>query len=562
MTSGAGPCSDFLSGSGEGCSLEFDGVNAGVSESSPWFGAGGLISIPSDVSAYNAAASVRYVPTEYLPPASTFRNSFAVPGNTVGFVNNGGEVKQQIRDFSADMSGAFVTVSQIRDYTFSAKLCSSGEDVFGTARMNVEITANGDPQTAIASSFGIPTLVFSSPLLTSVVSNGVFGNASCNIVSATVPHYELFSSLGRHSLTVSIVNSLDNGALVFFDEFALTITDRAGVCVPVFINEINFVGSDTVPEAIEIVAPVGTDATDVTVELLDFGDTGDLSVYAQLPLSTEFDTVAFEEIGVAAPGRSIVGVAFPGKLRDGNGLSGAAGVRVLVAGNVVQTLCYGPGVAKGGASLVSAGCTMLVDVQGVALNDTTPSGSVQLFGCGACFEHFDYREVPGENSIGTVNSLQAFCDDADGDGFWHGVQQGAADSAGKSLTTFGAACCGGNDCHSGYAHIHPNAPVDVCDGFDSNCDGDAYSAPGSAVTVDILGTDKLDEVDLDGDGRLQCDAVTIQTRSCSGAHRLWSTTQFSLAEFPAIWAHRSLNCATESTTTANWVQTSRSIPAV
>jgi hypothetical protein len=60
---------------------------------------------------------------------------------------------------------------------------------------------------------------------------------------------------------------------------------------------------------------------------------------------------------------------------------------------------------------------------------------------------------------------------------------------------------GGDDCQPYLDAVHPNAPEEVCDGYDTDCDGDAS-------TTYVPGVGEGEDADVDGDGFVGCSDFT------------------------------------------------------
>eukprot|EP01108_Squamamoeba_japonica_P010001 TRINITY_DN960_c0_g1_i2.p1 TRINITY_DN960_c0_g1~~TRINITY_DN960_c0_g1_i2.p1 ORF type:complete len:1435 (+),score=415.08 TRINITY_DN960_c0_g1_i2:46-4350(+) len=518
------PCDDILNAiSDELCEIDFNG--------DPEFDAaafaivdGGLLNRPTNDS------NTPFAPLE--------DGTLPFIGSTViGFLNDGGVAtfkvsnRDELNGGNA-VNGTEQVITQNNDYLFSVEVCTDS-DAGSSAELRAVITDVDGSSSGITAFFAGASPFESDPDLQ---NDAAAGNGTCATLTVRVPHYELFSSIGVNGLSLEIANTGTTGQ-VFFGDVTISAIDRiAGGCTDVFINEVNYNDTAfdgmtlTAFEAIEIAGPANTDLSGYSLELIDFGDSSVPDQTASY-LTVSFGAGEVTPILRPSPTTQNDGqfgffvVKISQDIMDGDGVSGVDGIILRdETGAVVQFLCYGTGVDEdafitANAAAGAAGCdTVVLSTQNVAAEDTTLAGSVQAVGCGSCREHFDFEEKLAntltnngtENTGGAVEQL--FCSDKDADGFWDGVQQGNAasgfggliDQAGLINITFGNACCGGNDCHDNYPHIHPNAE-EICDGFDTSCSLTDYAA----ASEDIVMPDS--ELDTDGDGRVPCDNDCVDT---------------------------------------------------
>ena len=131
----------------------------------------------------------------------------------MGFVN-GVATRQQVRDHTGidTFNGTEVVIEQSTEYTFRAEFCTDGRDQSGVVDLVVQITNFDARFNAISSSFeGGAVTSFSSNDAnqgSTLFSNGQPGNATCGIISVTVPHYHLFALIGVNTFTFTIDKQL------------------------------------------------------------------------------------------------------------------------------------------------------------------------------------------------------------------------------------------------------------------------------------------------------------------------------------------------------------------
>jgi hypothetical protein len=195
-----------------------------------------------------------------------------------------------------------------------------------------------------------------------------------------------------------------------------------------------------------------------------------------------------------SPGFGFVTVAISQGLPDGAdgiGIDGVALFQRQTDAAPIQFVCFGTNASAANLPLLPFRCSTVVDLNGVALNDTSNPGSVHLIGCGNCYQDFDWTFsetatiVNASAGLPFQNNGQQFCRDQDADGYWD------------------SRCCNGNDCNDLLSFVFPGA-VEICDGQQTNCIGPLVS-----------------ELDGDGDGRLPCDG------DCNDA----DNTTFGSAQF-------------------------------
>jgi hypothetical protein len=405
------------------------------------------------------------------------------------------------------LSGA---ISQGVDYEFTVRFCSARNAQASTsARMTVIVT-NSTLQGGFTPAGPTPSgFAFRNdfPLVNAkTVQSRLFAastNATCGLLTIRFAHYELFSQLNMNR-TFTVFLFADAAGLneqVFYDQFNVRSTSRyaAGTCRQVFINELDFNNAlDTNSrslEAIEIAAPVNTDLRSYEISLIN--NTGGEYFRTTFPQLNLLNNNQFVVRAPTTSPNSPVGfliLGFPPGIRGGNSSTGAPAGIVLYANtsNVVQYLCFDgnrTNVLRIGS--VDFTCDPVVDrVTGLAVNDTSDAGSVQLVGCGDCYEEFDWRfQAQTLGPADPTNVGQTFCTDDDNDGSFQGAQTQRFNESGFFPGTLQiSACCGGNDCNDQSATAFPNA-AEICDGQDSNCDG-------------VL---PVNERDTDRDGRIPCD---------------------------------------------------------
>jgi hypothetical protein len=327
--------------------------------------------------------------------------------------------------------------------------------------------------------------------------------STCGRLVARIPHYELFPHVGINGFDIEIVN--DGTARVFIDNFVVqalpVILDDEGdtcqfapvvvntvapagtpLCTRVFINEINyrnvtFTGMQITPtEAIEIAGPAGTDLTNMKIVLVNF-DANGVPQQTSIVMGAQQGIVTIPE-SPEAPGFGFVTVAFSQGLPDGADGIGIDGVALFQRANdpvPIQFVCFGTNASAANLPSVPFPCSTVVDLNGVAVNDTTNPGSVHLIGCGNCYQDFDWSFADQATIVNATaglpfqNTGQQFVRDRDNDGYWDNQ------------------FCGGNDCNDLVSFIFPGA-VEICDGEQTDCTGP-----------------QVTEVDGDRDGRLPCD---------------------------------------------------------
>jgi len=419
----------------------------------------------------------------------------------VGFVRGSSAFLYQ------QLSGAIVQGS---DYELSVRFCSSLNAQASTSAKMTVIVTNSTLQGGFTPAGPTPSgfpfrndfpLVNAKTAQSRLFAAGA--NATCGTLTVRFTHYELFSQLNMNR-TFTVFLFADSAGIsesVFYDQFAVKATNRyaAGTCRQVFINELDFNNAlDTSGrslEAIEIAAPVGTDLAAYEVSLIN--STGGEYFRTTFPnlnllLGSNFVVRAPSALPGSPVGFLVLG--FPPGIRSGDSATGAPSGVVLYAGatTVQQYLCFdGNRTNTLRINNVDVVCDAVVDrVTGLGVNDTSNVGSVQLTGCGDCYEEFDWKfQTQTFGPSDATNTGQTFCTDTDLDGSWQGRQTQRFNESGIFPGTLViAACCGGNDCNDRSNTTYPGAP-EICDGQDSNCDG-------------VL---PVSERDGDRDGRIPCD---------------------------------------------------------
>jgi hypothetical protein len=296
------------------------------------------------------------------------------------------------------------------------------------------------------------------------------------------------------------VISNDEGDTCQFAPAVVSTVVPAGtpLCTRVFINEINyrnvtFTGMQITPtEAIEIAGPAGTDLTNMKIVLVNF-DANGVPQQTSIVMGAQQGIVTIPE-SPESPGFGFLTVAFSQGLPDGTDGIGIDGVALFQRSTdtvPIQFVCFGTNASAANLPNVPFPCSTVVDLNGLAVNDTSDPGSVHLVGCGNCYQDFDWdfsdpaTIVNATAGLPFQNTRQQFVRDQDNDGYWDDQ------------------FCGGNDCNDLVSFIFPGA-VEICDGEQTNCIGPAVS-----------------ELDADGDGRLACDG------DCNDA----DNTTFGLAQF-------------------------------
>jgi hypothetical protein len=432
--------------------------------------------------------------------------TFAPTNRVVGFVNSGASITRQVRR----QNGGVGAIDKRVEYVFSFDFCFANAT---TAAQTV--TLHIDVANATAAIAGASDIVGA----TSVTVPANAEQSTCGRLVARVPHYALFPHVGINGFAVRV----DNGGSVrvFMDNFLVqalpVITNDEGdtcqfapavvntvappgtpTCTRVFINEINyrnvtFTGMQITPtEAIEIAGPAGTDLTNMKIVLVNF-DANGVPQQTSIVMGAQQGIVTIPE-SPESPGFGFVTVAFSQGLPDGVdgiGIDGVALFQRATDAAPIQFVCFGTNANASNLPVLPFPCSTVVDLNGLALNDTTDPGSVHLVGCGNCYQDFDWAFASAATIVNATaglpfqNTGQQFVRDQDADGYWDDQ------------------FCGGNDCNDLVSFIFPGA-VEICDGEQTNCIGPAVS-----------------EDDGDGDGRLACDG------DCNDA----DNTTFGLAQF-------------------------------
>jgi hypothetical protein len=385
----------------------------------------------------------------------TFNGSaaFGSVNNVVGFVDAGQSMTRKLRQ------GGELVIDKRVEYVFSFEFCFANATIASqTVSLEIDIANATD---VIVNNFRSASIVVPADA----------DQSTCGRLLLRIPHYDLFPHIGINGFAVTIGNT--GTERVFIDNFLIqalpVISNDEGdscqflpavvntvvppgtpACTRVFINEINYInvtfdGMALDPtEAIEIAGPVGTVLTDMKIVLVNFvGATpllttivmGDVQGVVTIPESPE------------SPGFGFVRVAFSQGLPDGLDGIGIDGI-ALFAGETdtvpIQFVCFGPNSNVTNLPTVPFTCTSVVDLNNLALNDTTDPGSVQLVGCGNCYQDFDWAfsdpaTTVNDTGLPFQNTGQSFCRDKDADGYWEST------------------CCGGNDCNDLHAFIFPGA---------------------------------------------------------------------------------------------------------
>jgi hypothetical protein len=428
--------------------------------------------------------------------------TFGAANRVVGFINSGQTITRKVRD-----SGVRVIDKRV-EYVFSFDFCFANAT---NADQSVSLSVDIANVTDVIQQNIVPT--------TSVTVPADIDQSTCGRLVARVPHYVLFSHIGINGFAVRIQNT--GSVRVFIDTFLVqalpVISNDEGdtcqflpsvvntfvpvntpACTRVFINEINyrnvtFTGMQITPtEALEIAGPAGTDLTNMKIVLVNF-DANGVPQQTSIVMGAEQGTVTIPE-SPEAPGFGFVTVAFSQGLPDGVDGIGIDGVALFQRATdtvPIQFVCFGTNASATNLPILPFPCSTVVDLNGLAVNDTTDPGSVHLIGCGNCYQDFDWgfatdaTIVNASAGLPFQNTGQQFVRDQDNDGYWDDQ------------------FCGGNDCNDLVSFIFPGA-VEICDGEQTNCIGPI-----------------VNETDSDGDGRLTCDG------DCNDA----DPTTFGLARF-------------------------------
>lgn len=441
----------------------------------------------------------------------------------VGFINAGTSAIRKVRGAAPD---AARVVDKRVEYTFSFDACGANASAVASTVQLTVLTHVEGPNTAqpIPSNVGVtPTIVSSVTLTLPPFVNG----SSCGSALLRIPHYALFQFIGQAGFAVQLTAG---GSRVYVDNVLVraestVLAEDGDVCQPtfpttnivtapiagavactrVFINEIRYDDAafvngtntaDSFKDTIEIVGPTGTNLTNARVVFVNF-----LADNTIRRVTVDFDEVVVLQPSLTNPALGSITIGVPEGLGNGTDSVGVDGVAFFFNKAVAlpnQFVCYGVNASAtltpGGVADLGA-CSSVVDLNFVNVTAGTVQ-SVQLQGCGECYQDFDWGfgaatfAGAGAQPIGQfANTLQSFCLDADRDGFW------------------AAGCCQGTDCLDTFAHAFPLA-TEVCDGLDTDC----------------VGGLALNETDVDGDGRIPCDG------DCDDSLPL-GTTAFGIARF-------------------------------
>jgi hypothetical protein len=447
--------------------------------------------------------------------------AFGSVNGVVGFVDPTESMTRKVR-----LGGALVIDKRV-EYVFSFDFCFANATI-ASQTVSLEID--------IANATGVVVNNFAS---TSVVVPADADQSTCGQLLLRIPHYALFPHIGINGFAVTVANggtvrvfidnfriqalpviSNDEGDTCQFPPAVVSTVVPAGTpaCSRVFINEINYInvtfdGMSIDPtEAIEIAGPAGTVLTDMKIVLVNF--VGNTPLLTTIVMGDQQGVVTISE-SPEAPGFGFVRVAISQGLPDGLDGIGIDGIALFQRETdtvPIQFVCFGLNANATNLPTVPFTCTSVVDLNNLALNDSTNAGSVHLVGCGNCYQDFDWAFSDPATTVNASglpfqNTRQSFCRDQDADGYWE------------------APCCGGNDCNDLRSFIFPGA-VEICDGELTNCIGPAVA-----------------EVDVDGDGRLSCDG------DCDDN----DITTFGLARFfvNGSIAAGALNCAAVPLTANN-----------
>jgi hypothetical protein len=196
----------------------------------------------------------------------------------------------------------------------------------------------------------------------------------------------------------------------------------------------------TPTEAIEIAGPAGTDLSDMKVVLVNF-DANGVPQQTPIVMGAQPGSVIIPE-SPESPGFGFVTVAISQGLPDGAdgiGIDGVALFQRQTDAAPIQFVCFGTNASAANLPLLPFRCSTVVDLNGVALNDTSNPGSVHLIGCGNCYQDFDWTFsetatiVNASAGLPFQNNGQQFCRDQDADGYW--------DSTSAATATTATICC-------------------------------------------------------------------------------------------------------------------------